>query len=332
MLFAASNYIFAQNSPHGNLLQFECASCHLNSDWSDISKDTFNHDLTGYALNGAHIKVNCSSCHKSLVFNEISSDCISCHTDIHKNELGTSCHMCHSDHKWDDKSEFINFHNQTDFPLTGVHVRLDCESCHLYEQQAQYANTPVECPACHLSAYNSSTNLDHHIFDFSVDCESCHSTTSWGPTFFNHLSASTFALEGRHKEVSCALCHQNNQLTGFPQDCNGCHQSEYDNSTDPNHLGVSFSAVCQECHTPKDWRPAHWDHDVSYFPINSGRHRNVWDNCSDCHVNSANYGQFECINCHAHRQSRMDSKHRNRFNYIYESQACYDCHPKGRED
>ncbi|MEZ5289426.1 MAG: hypothetical protein R2712_32415, partial [Vicinamibacterales bacterium] len=61
------------------------------------------------------------------------------------------------------------------------------------------------------------------------------------------------------------------------------------------------------------------------FPITSGPHR---QSCSTCHQTSTQ--SFTCLVCHEHSQSRMDSEHRGRSGYRYDSLACYSCHPNGR--
>jgi len=396
--------VHSQNNPHGNNFDIDCGTCHSSDDWNNLSQNTFDHNQTAFALDGAHKKVNCVYCHTSLKFTGAKRLCYECHTDYHKNELGNDCSLCHSEHGWDDPVRFIQFHNQTNFPLTGVHAMIDCESCHYNEQQRQYANTPVECSECHLDVflstinpdhkkaafdthcqtchstttrgwegtifahdnnfpltgghaalgcqechgenyhiikgtcvdchldeYNTAANPNHPAFSFAQDCEECHTGIRWDKTIFSHQNVSGFAVEGRHKEILCTDCHINNQLSGLSLECVGCHQQEYNGASEPNHISALFPTSCEDCHSAKGWEPANWDHDGDYFPIYSGRHKNEWNDCSDCHVTAGNYTHFECIYCHEHRKSETDDEHRNRRNYVYESQACYNCHPKGRE-
>lgn len=52
--------------------------------------------------------------------------------------------------------------------------------------------------------------------------------------------------------------------------------------------------------------------------------------CNECHTNPSSYAQFTCTTCHG--RTEMDSRHRNRSGYAYDSNRCYACHPTGRGD
>jgi hypothetical protein len=84
-----------------------------------------------------------------------------------------------------------------------------------------------------------------------------------------------------------------------------------------------------------DWDDAEefTQHDALYFPIYSGEHRNEWDNnCQSCHITPGNFTSFSCIDCHEHNQPEMNDEHDDVSGYIYQSEACYSCHPNGSED
>ncbi len=148
ILTLASTFLFAQTNvtnPHGEKLKMTCESCHITSDWNDVPRYKFNHNQVGYPLIGEHKFAECSSCHKSLIFSQVGIACADCHTDIHKGELGIQCESCHSYQNWENRREVFEQHSQTNFPLIGVHANLDCESCHINEQQRQFTNLSVEC-------------------------------------------------------------------------------------------------------------------------------------------------------------------------------------------
>jgi hypothetical protein len=48
-------------------------------------------------------------------------------------------------------------------------------------------------------------------------------------------------------------------------------------------------------------------------------------------VNPNSFGVFSCLTCHEHNQSEMDDEHDDVPGYVYESTACYGCHPTGEE-
>ena len=55
--------------------------------------------------------------------------------------------------------------------------------------------------------------------------------------------------------------------------------------------------------------------------------------CLDCHAADTFEGlDAECINCHEHRKSEADKEHEDEPGYVYNSAACYSCHPTGKSD
>ncbi|MGE4606286.1 MAG: cytochrome c3 family protein, partial [Myxococcota bacterium] len=49
-----------ENDAHGGRLGDDCATCHLERGWRETK---FEHASTGFALEGAHIRVDCRLCH-----------------------------------------------------------------------------------------------------------------------------------------------------------------------------------------------------------------------------------------------------------------------------
>jgi len=118
-------------SPHGNELKIDCSKCHETTNWQKIPAEiTFNHDKeTLFPLTGQHKNVQCLSCHKSVAFSNIKAECISCHHDIHQNSVGSNCIRCHTTNSW-VVNNINEIHERGRFPLTGVHLNVDCSSCH----------------------------------------------------------------------------------------------------------------------------------------------------------------------------------------------------------
>ncbi len=233
-----SNFLVAQDkvtSPHSNKLKIACESCHTTSDWKNVPRYKFNHDKVGYPLNGEHKFAECSSCHKSLVFSQVGIACADCHTDIHKGELGIQCETCHSSQNWENRRQVFDQHNQTNFPLVGVHANLDCESCHINEQQRQFANLSVDCQGCHLTDYMTTLTPSHEKAGFDLNCQKCHLLNApvWTTAIFEHPSS--FPLKSGHSGLDCADCHTGD-FGGTSTDCYACHRKDYEASSDPNHL------------------------------------------------------------------------------------------------
>ncbi|MFQ5866245.1 MAG: hypothetical protein ACE5IW_13565, partial [bacterium] len=138
-------------------------------------------------------------------------------------------------------------------------------------------------------------------------------------------------FSGTHQEAwqECAECHVS---AGAFQvvSCTDCHAHER-SKTDSEHSGMTGYAYATEncliCH-PTGIKGDFADHD-RFFPISTGPHDRA---CIDCHVEPTNPTVFECILCHSHNQQKMDDKHLGKVkDYVYESTACYDCHPDGKE-
>ena len=233
--------------------------------------------------------------------------------------------MCHNAVAW-NQSTFN--HNSTNFQLTGAHLIVNCSNCH----SNGFINTPTECSNCHINDFNNTTNPNHVSLNLSNQCQSCHTTNAnWKPATFS-IHNNFFQLVGAHATIqnNCSSCH----ITGYtntPNECYGCHQSDYTNTTNPPHQSSLFPTTCLPCHNQNAWTPATFDHDNPYFPIYSGKHKGKWTKCSDCHTNPTNYTIFSCIDCHEHRQSKVDPEHQGVNGYVYSSIACLDCHPRGNE-
>src|SRR3990172_8122101 len=68
-------------------------------------------------------------------------------------------------------------HMATGFPLTGAHVRVECESCH---NRGLFKGTPMQCSGCHTPSgvVRASTKSLRHINSTNA-CGDCHSANSW---------------------------------------------------------------------------------------------------------------------------------------------------------
>jgi len=309
----------------------ECELCHTPAGWQPARLDGgggFDHN-SFFVLSGAHRTLDCSACHRDG-FGNTPTDCYSCHRGDYESTtdpnhaaagISTNCENCHGSGSWEGA---VLDHDRF-FALTGQHRGLDCQDCHANG----FAGTPRDCVACHRDDYNSTTDPNHAAAGFSTDCESCHNTSGWEGAVVDHDRF--FRLTGAHRALDCQECHADG-FAGTPTDCFACHRDDYNSTSDPNHAASGFPTDCELCHNTNSWDDAEFiDHDALFFPIFSGKHRGEWDQCSDCHTVSSNFSLFECINCHEHRREEMDKKHEDEEGYVYESTACLNCHPDGRE-
>lgn len=206
----------------------QCDQCHTSERWS---KNQFDHNKeTDFPLEGEHINASCNGCHSPQQGNEVAGDqCVDCHklADPHDNSLGNKCEQCHNVNGW--KTSLFS-HQLVKFPLIGVHRQLACEECHI---DTNYSDTENTCVECHKGS-------DIHKGALGSECEQCHNPNDWGMWLFNHDTATSYPLEGAHRDLQCSLCHKDSK--GPNQQCVSCHRE------DDVHRG-SFGRHCQQCHS-----------------------------------------------------------------------------------
>jgi hypothetical protein len=299
-----------------------CESCHpehRGRNFKLIQLDTsgFDHDATGFPLNGAHRSAQCTDCHtEEGKFTGLTSTCESCHDEPHgkdesKRDLLASCDQCHNETEWKALpiQTFVFDHtsgSQTDYVLEGAHLEVFCADCHF-----DWRFVPIghdQCLDCHDNP---------HRADFGKDtCEDCHASPgSWNVPRFDH-DRTPFPLEGQHEEVGCDACHKGHATVPLQyRTCEGCH--------DDMHGGQFLPRTCSDCHTVDiaGFALRTFDHDATNFPL-EGLHAGV--NCEMCHGDGEQalyVGRpFEdCDACHV-------DEHGGRF----EPTACQKCHtPEG---
>ena len=232
------------------------------------------------------------------------------------------CGLCHVPENWTTlKGDFEFDHEaETGYALEGAHARATCLRCH--NDRGPVAEYLARgCAGCHV---------DPHESTLDPDCTQCHNQLSWRPIGLVGMHDQTrFPLTGAHVGLACYRCHAGapqGDFIGAPIDCHLCHQDDLARATDPDHIANGFVTDCQRCHAPTRWENGIFDHEM-FFPIRSGDHRL---DCRDCHT-TGDTRMFSCIDCHDHRRSEMDDEHDDVPGYVYESNACFACHPRGRE-
>jgi len=310
---------------HEGTLGRDCERCHAQSSWI-VNNIRQIHQQSRFPLIGAHARVDCYQCHNKsaslLRFDPMRSDCVDCHlTDFmattSPNHAASGflkdCFLCHNEISW--KSSTFN-HNATSFPLTGGHFGVDCVKCHANG----YTSTPTACVSCHLSNYNATTNPNHTTAKFSTDCQTCHTTTAWSPSSFNHNTATTFPLTGAHIGVTCVQCHTNG-YGAIPTTCVSCHLTNYNATTNPNHITAKFPTTCETCHTSTAWVPSSINHNTSTtFPL-QGAHIGLA--CTLCHTNGYGAIPTTCVSCHLTNYNATTNPNHSLAKF---STDCSTCH------
>lgn len=148
-----------------------CKFCHSTESWRDVR---FDHNLSGFHLEGKHRDVACEKCHRTdennlILIKPLKQKCFECHEDIHHGQFRisskdkTECSRCHRSSGW---QELIFDHNRDSrFRLEGAHLKLDCIKCHLPkttttgETFISYKPMGIECKVCHAGTENIDSLL-----------------------------------------------------------------------------------------------------------------------------------------------------------------------------
>lgn len=273
-----------------------CLACHPTGD----AEGAFDHNTTDFPLTGAHIGIECLSCHANG-YTGTPTECQACHTEDFNEALNpnhvalglpTDCASCHTTDPGWSPADFP-VHNDY-YVLAGAHALIanQCAACH----NGDYSNTPNTCAGCHTADFNATTDPPHVQLQFSTDCATCHNETAWEPSTFDHDAQHFPIYSGSHagEWAQCQDCHTTpgdySQFT-----CVTCHA---DQETADEHMGVGGyvynSSACLACH-PNGEGDFGFDHNTTAFPL-TGAHTMV--NCLECHAAGFEGTSTECQSCH----------------------------------
>ena len=188
----------------------------------------FDHFKTGFPLTGAHMTVECVSCHINGRLQGTPRACAACHNGtlapgMPANHVPTWVPTCDTCHR-----SSVTFART---PMNHTGISSGCTTCH--NGQTFAGVTPVSKPNNHIAT--------------TADCVSCHTSfASFAGAAFNHAGITS----------GCASCHTGaGGVVGKPanhipttQDCSTCHRSTsaFGPSTPMNHTGISSG--CTTCH------------------------------------------------------------------------------------
>jgi len=272
----------------------DCQKCHDTSGWDQISSGQFEHSLTRFPLIGLHRQVACEKCHVGRKFTPPPpfEVCTYCHKDVHLGQFADRtdagrCESCHDVFGFIPARFDIDQHDDTDYPLTGAHLAVPCVACHSEvdkgtpRQRRLFDFSDKSCKACHDDVHRGQFVIKIEL----GGCESCHQTSSWEETNFDHDS-SRFPLVGKHKNVLCSDCHKSVDVgtnlerilfNPMKMACSSCHEDI--------HLGQfklgSIPKTCDKCHTPVSWLELIFDHNSDSLFKLRGAHEKV--RCDGCH-------------------------------------------------
>ena len=285
-----------------------CEDCHVDHlgrgsklvRWPGGAMEKLDHLQTGYALDGAHSKPSCLTCHKKTsplgkpVFLGTSTACASCHKDPHKGTFGGDCKKCHGVVDWKGFDRKAFDHALASYPLTGKHTTVACEKCHTGSPPVWKPLRSSTCDTCHK---------DPHDGQFKAKpCSSCHDTGGW-EVADNKMRAvhPKLSLANGHARVKCETCHDrgNDKPPSKGTACQGCH---------PQVHVAKFGNRCESCHASIRWTglpesTGRDNHAKTRYPLTD---KHVTVACADCHPRSRpQASRFRgivfktCAPCHA---------------------------------
>jgi hypothetical protein len=312
----------------------DCEYCHNEKAWKPASGFDHNSPDYQYPLLGKHAKLKCDKCHPAqrdaekhafpvpksetyLKFSGITNQppdappafglCTDCHRDPHENRFGQRCTSCHTVESWQlirNASKEREFHEKTRYPLKGLHLEVECRSCHgpFPGQAPRFKGLKFEaCTDCHADAHVGQLATGKAPLP---ECTSCHSVDGFSPVKYglSEHAKTRYPLEGAHMVVPCDACHEatpalqkkvapavladlkrkrrkelfSPALLAFakPLDrCDSCHLDA--------HKGQLQEKACSACHVTQSFEKLRFDHQKeSRYPL-VGKHLKVA--CDKCH-------------------------------------------------
>lgn len=237
-----------------------CGDCHTPVGWTPAK---FDHEFTGFGLDGGHGGLPCKACHPVAWDQVAGASCRSCHRDPHQGELGARCEGCHDTEDWRSRFD-VMAHRRTAFPLSGAHAVIPCEECHPDAPVRGFFRSTVACVECHQADLSraSLVSIDHAQPGFTEACQTCHLPDRFARAAFPQHE-SCFVLRGtEHAGLSCESCHESVQALRVNGSCNtgtarctSCHEHPC-SEMDQEHRRVAGyeckDRKCYECHRFSD--------------------------------------------------------------------------------
>ncbi len=177
----------------------KCADCHIERDWKTTA-GRFDHDRTKFKLRNAHAARRSSARPATKICAASATrpmDCYSCHKkdDKHEGEQGKQVRTVPQRPDW--KVERFD-HSLTRFPLTGLHVKAPCKSCHETRVTRKRRATAIPATRRRIGTSSSSAWRARAVTTRAPG-RSGTSTMPSGPSY---------PLEGAHRKVACESCHK----------------------------------------------------------------------------------------------------------------------------
>jgi hypothetical protein len=314
-----------QPNHQANGFSTNCSECH-DVNLIDWSTDKVIHDF--FPLTKGHEIMDCARCHTGGTYQNTPTDCIACHQADFQNAQSpnhvlagfvTDCKACHTTDPGWMPAAYLE-HDVNYFPIySGKHAGTwtACVDCHA--NASNYAE--FTCTSCHLNPETNDfhTTVSGYAYESSA-CLACHPTGD-ADIAFDH-NQTNFPLTGAHTTVDCISCHASG-YAGTPTECSSCHTQDFNQTINPNHLGLGFSMDCASCHTTDpDWNPASMPNHDDFYPLN-GAHAAIANDCAACHNGNYLNTPTTCVGCH---QDDFDQTTDPNHSALMFSSDCTTCH------
>jgi hypothetical protein len=230
--------------------------------------------------------------------------------------INIPCEDCHTTTSWKPIRSVPEFsHNQTPYPLRGMHAGVACTQCHI---SMNFKNVGMKCADCHA---------DIHRGQFGARCEQCHTVNGWDlHTQEIKAHQNRFPLLGAHAALECVDCHKDEavgQFAGLSTACISCHTADFQKATNPDHQALSFPSTCQSCHSADTWYDAQFDHlKFTGFAL-TGAHATL--ECTACHVGGKFQGTpADCYSCHVTDFNGTTNPNHAQAGFSHQCQSCHN--------
>lgn len=338
---------------HGSIPQGEaqrCAVCHSEHHGAGFSlvnrqsyalmgvedPEKFNHVRVGFAMEGAHLELDCIKCHEhardevlprgASRFLGLSQDCASCHDDPHEGRMVLDCTQCHGQ---EDFTALASLGHEHFLPLTGGHAEQDCTVCHLPDSKrdltvvGELSQRPPArtCAACHGSPHE--TGFMDAVAQGSGAQAPAGGLAAWDARVAQGPSSADTGMGARRPRGLAVSAGETTLVTA--------------SVVPPSRLAASAAgAACVTCHEPdhESFRDERLDltpdlHALSGFALDAPHDQAA---CSACHGESASapFAQRypgrkadDCAACH-------DNPHGDQFSTgPFAGEGCLACHAPG---
>ncbi len=293
----------------------DCAQCHTPEESFQRAFGVDDHRARGVLLDGKHASASCASCHDADRRDagiprtpDPMTRCADCHTSPHRDAFTAAvvalaalpeqnCAACHEPADSDFHAERLagNAHAAAGFDLVRPHDDVACQACHGAAPtpfgERFPGRDPDRCGVCHDDPHGGQFDRGRT----AGVCLSCHGREAFQPSQIDvdrHGAGGGFPLDGAHRAVACARCHEPSadaedpvRYAGLSEHCIDCHQDPHASTFDRPGLPaeVEGRSDCARCHTTDGFRSMQQDFDHGTWTGHALLGAHATAACTACH-------------------------------------------------